>query len=104
MPTLTGQELDGGYAAGLPRRVNQNTARGLKTRLKIPLLYGVDSVHGHGNLLGSTVFPHNIGLGATRDPDLVRQIAKITGEETLATLDEAAVESERAIAAMMGLR
>ena len=45
----------------------------LKTRLKIPLLYGVDSVHGHGNLLGATVFPHNIGLGATRDPDLVRR-------------------------------
>ena len=57
----------------------------LKTRLKIPLLYGVDSVHGHGNLLGATVFPHNIGLGATRDPDLVRRIAKITGEETLAS-------------------
>ena len=35
----------------------------LTTRLKIPLLYGVDSVHGHGNLLGATVFPHNIGLG-----------------------------------------
>ena len=51
----------------------------LKTRLKIPLLYGVDSVHGHGNLLGATVFPHNIGLGATRDPDLVRKIAEITG-------------------------
>ena len=57
----------------------------LKTRLKIPLLYGVDSVHGHGNLLGATVFPHNIGLGATRDPDLVRRVAKITGEETRAS-------------------
>jgi beta-glucosidase len=57
----------------------------LKTPLKIPLLYGVDSVHGHGNLLGATVFPHNIGLGATRDPDLVRRIAKITGEETRAS-------------------
>ena len=40
----------------------------LDTRLGIPLLYGVDSVHGHGNLQGATVFPHNIGLGATRDP------------------------------------
>ena len=55
------------------------------TPLKIPLLYGVDSVHGHGNLLGATVFPHNIGLGATRDPDLVQRIAKITAEETRAT-------------------
>ena len=39
----------------------------LSTRLGIPLLYGVDSVHGHANLNGATVFPHNIGLGATRD-------------------------------------
>ena len=57
----------------------------LKTPLKIPLLYGIDSVHGDGNLLGATVFPHNIGLGATRDPDLVRRVAKITAEETRAT-------------------
>ncbi len=65
--------------------VDKFQAAALKTRLKIPLLYGVDSVHGHGNLLGATVFPHNIGLGATRDPDLVRKVAKITGEETRAT-------------------
>jgi beta-glucosidase len=54
----------------------------LNTRLGIPLIYGVDSVHGHGNLLGATVFPHNIGLGATRDPKLVKQIGDITGQET----------------------
>jgi beta-glucosidase len=57
----------------------------LNTRLGIPLLYGVDSVHGHGNLLGATVFPHNIGLGATRDPRLVKEIAEITAEETRAS-------------------
>jgi beta-glucosidase len=57
----------------------------LKTRLGIPLIYGVDSVHGHGNLLGATVFPHNIGLGATRDPDLVREAAHITASETRAS-------------------
>ena len=57
----------------------------LTTRLKIPLIYGVDSVHGHGNLLGATVFPHNIGLGATRDPALVRDVEHITAEETRAT-------------------
>ena len=57
----------------------------LATRLGIPLLYGVDSVHGHGNLLGSTVFPHNIGLGATRNPRLVEKIAHITAEETRAS-------------------
>ena len=57
----------------------------LDTPLGIPLLYGVDSVHGHGNLLGATVFPHNIGLGATRDPALVERIAHITAEETRAS-------------------
>jgi beta-glucosidase len=57
----------------------------LATRLGIPLIYGVDSVHGHGNLLGATVFPHNIGLGATRDPDLVRRAAHITAKETRAS-------------------
>ena len=65
--------------------VDRFQAAALATRLKIPLLYGVDSVHGHGNLLGATVFPHNIGLGATRDPGLVREIARITAEETRAT-------------------
>ena len=57
----------------------------LNTRLHIPLLYGVDSVHGHGNLLGATVFPHNIGLGATRDPELVRRVEHITARETRAS-------------------
>jgi beta-glucosidase len=57
----------------------------LNTRLHIPLLYGVDSVHGHGNLLGATVFPHNIGLGATRDPALVRDVEHITASETHAS-------------------
>jgi beta-glucosidase len=57
----------------------------LATPLGIPLLYGVDSVHGHGNLRGATVFPHNIGLGATRDPRLVERIEHITAEETRAT-------------------
>lgn len=57
----------------------------LATPLHIPLIYGVDSVHGHGNLLGATVFPHNIGLGATRDPGLVRRIAHVTAEETRAS-------------------
>ena len=65
--------------------VDRFQKQALKTRLGIPLIYGVDSVHGHGNLLGATVFPHNIGLGATRDPDLVRKAAHITAEETRAT-------------------
>lgn len=57
----------------------------LATRLGIPLLYGVDAVHGHNNVLGAVVFPHNIGLGATRNPELVEQIARITAEEVRAT-------------------
>lgn len=56
-----------------------------KTRLKIPLLYGIDAVHGHSNVLGAVIFPHNIGLGATRDTALVRQIARITAMEMRAT-------------------
>src|SRR3954452_18377284 len=65
--------------------VDRFQAAALKTRLKIPILYGIDSVHGDGNLLGATVFPHNIGLGATRDHALVRQREHITASETRAT-------------------
>ncbi|WP_395728049.1 glycoside hydrolase family 3 protein [Nakamurella sp.] len=57
----------------------------LKTRLAIPIIYGVDAVHGHGNLAGATIFPHNIGLGATRNPALVSKAAAITAEEVRAT-------------------
>jgi beta-glucosidase len=57
----------------------------LATRLRIPIIYGVDTVHGHGNLLGATVFPHNIGLGATRDPGLVAQVEHIAADETRAS-------------------
>ena len=59
--------------------------RALTTRLKIPLLYGVDSVHGMNNVLGATIFPHNVGLGCTRDADLVEQIGRATAVETRAT-------------------
>jgi beta-glucosidase len=57
----------------------------LATRLHIPLLYGIDTVHCDGNMLGATVFPHNIGLGATRDPGLVRDVEHVAAEETRAT-------------------
>jgi beta-glucosidase len=57
----------------------------LKTRLAIPLLYGADAVHGHNNVLGAVVFPHNIGLGCTRNPPLVESAARITAEEVRAT-------------------
>lgn len=57
----------------------------LKTRLKIPILYGVDAVHGHNNVLGAVIFPHNIGMGATRNAALVEKAARITAEEVRAT-------------------
>ncbi len=57
----------------------------LKTRLRIPLLYGVDALHGHNNVLGAVLFPHNIGLGCARNPALVEKIARITAEEVRAT-------------------
>lgn len=56
-----------------------------KTRLSIPLLYGVDANHGHGNVIGATVFPHAIGLAASKDVALVREVAKATAEEVAAT-------------------
>lgn len=47
----------------------------------VPIIWGIDAVHGHANLIGATVFPHNIGLGAARDPDLIEQIMQITAAE-----------------------
>jgi beta-glucosidase len=55
------------------------------TRLGIPLVYGVDAVHGHSNVRGATVFPHNIALGAIGDEDLVRRIGEATATEMMAT-------------------
>lgn len=51
----------------------------------IPILFGVDAVHGHGNLRGATIFPHSIGLGAANDPELVARIARVTAREILAS-------------------
>ena len=59
--------------------------RALATRLKIPLVYGVDAVHGHNNIPGAVIFPHSIGLGATRNPALVERAARVTAEEIAAT-------------------
>jgi beta-glucosidase len=57
----------------------------LSSRLGIPILYGVDAVHGNNNVRGSVIFPHNIGLGAADDPELVEEIGRITALEMLAT-------------------
>ncbi len=57
----------------------------MSTRLGIPIIYGVDAVHGHNTVYGAVVFPHNIGLGAAGDPDLMIEIAGVTSREMLAT-------------------
>jgi beta-glucosidase len=56
-------------------------SQALSTRLGIPIFYGVDAVHGDGDLKGAVLFPHQIGLGATRNPDLIRQAARVTARE-----------------------
>ena len=57
----------------------------LKNRLGIPLIYGIDAVHGHNNVYGATIFPQNIGLGATNNPNLVYKISEATSLEVAAT-------------------
>ncbi len=49
--------------------------------IAIPVIWGIDAVHGHANLYGATVFPHNIGLGAANDPDLIEEIMSVTASE-----------------------
>ncbi len=65
--------------------VSEFQSEALKTRLKIPLIYGIDAVHGHNNVLGATIFPHHIGMGATRDPKLVERAERVTAEEVAGT-------------------
>jgi len=57
----------------------------LDTRLAIPLIYGIDAVHGHNNVYGATIFPHNIGLGCSNDEELVQKISEATAREIRAT-------------------
>lgn len=53
----------------------------LKTRLQIPLVFGIDAVHGNNNVQGAVIFPHNIGLGCSRNPDIVEECARVTAQE-----------------------
>jgi beta-glucosidase len=89
---VLGSVLSGGGSVPTPNTptawadmVDSFQKAALATRLHIPILYGIDTVHGDGNMYGATVFPHNIGLGATRDPNLVRRVAHIAAEETRTT-------------------
>lgn len=67
------------------KAVMEFRAQALQTRLKIPLIYGIDAVHGHNNILGAVIFPHHVGLGATHDPELVEKAERVTAEEVAGT-------------------
>lgn len=88
-----GSLLSGGGSSPLPQAsatdwvnmVNGFQKGSLATRLGIPMIYGIDAVHGNNNVFNATIFPHNVGLGATRDPELVRRIGAATALEVRAT-------------------
>ncbi|MFF5296009.1 glycoside hydrolase family 3 protein [Paractinoplanes globisporus] len=87
-----GSVLSGGGSVPTPNEpaawvdmVNTFQSYALSTPLKIPMIYGIDAVHGHGNVYGATVFPHNVGLGSTRDPALVEAAYRATASEVRAT-------------------
>jgi beta-glucosidase len=77
--------LPGKDAAEWQAKFTEFQKQALSNRLAIPLLFGVDAVHGQNTYEGATIFPHNIGLGATRNADLVEKIATITAIESKAT-------------------
>ena len=60
-------------------------AQAMKSRLGIPILFGVDGLHGHNNVIGAVIFPQNIGLGGSRNARLVEQINRITAVEIRAS-------------------
>jgi beta-glucosidase len=87
-----GSVISGGGSAPDPNTpqawadmVDRYQRAALSSRLGIPILYGADAVHGHGDCHGATLFPHAIGLGAARDPALVQQVARATAEELAGT-------------------
>jgi beta-glucosidase len=89
---LLGSLLSGGgdvptpnTPAGWADMVDGFQARTLATPLQIPLIYGLDTVHGDNNMAGATIFPHNIGMGATRDPALAQREGQVTAAETRTT-------------------
>jgi beta-glucosidase len=75
----------GGTATQWADMVDNFQSYALQTRLGIPLIYGADAVHGHNNVYGATLFPHNIGLGAMHDPTLITQVEQVTRDEVLGT-------------------
>ncbi|GGV10645.1 hypothetical protein GCM10010260_56410 [Streptomyces filipinensis] len=87
-----GSLLSGGGSTPTPntpeawaRMIDGFQLRARATRFQIPLIYGVDAVHGHNNLAGATIMPHNIGIGAGRDPQLAEKTGAVTAAEVRAT-------------------
>ncbi|MFD8007413.1 glycoside hydrolase family 3 protein [Streptomyces mirabilis] len=87
-----GSLLSGGGSTPTPntpeawaKMIDAFQLRAQATRFQIPLIYGVDAVHGHNNLTGATIMPHNIGIGATRDPQLAERTGSVTAAEVRAT-------------------
>ncbi|MFE5403920.1 carbohydrate binding domain-containing protein [Streptomyces sp. NPDC056580] len=87
-----GSVLSGGGSTPTPntpgawaKMIDGFQLRAQATRFQIPLIYGVDAVHGHNNLVGATIMPHNVGLGATRDPRLAEKTGAVTAAEVRAT-------------------
>ncbi|XP_027937248.1 uncharacterized protein LOC114191968 [Vigna unguiculata] len=88
-----GSVLSGGGSVPAPKAsaetwqkmVNEMQKAALSTRLAIPMIYGIDAVHGHNNVYNATIFPHNVGLGVTRDPVLIKKIGDATALEVRAT-------------------
>lgn len=88
-----GSVLSGGGSAPAPKAsaetwinmVNEFQKGALSTRLGIPMIYGIDAVHGHNNVYNATIFPHNVGLGVIRDPQLLKRIGAATALEVRAT-------------------
>ncbi|CCK27246.1 glycosyl hydrolase [Streptomyces davaonensis JCM 4913] len=87
-----GSLLSGGGSTPTPntaeawaKMIDSYQLRAQATRFQIPLIYGVDAVHGHNNLVGATIMPHNIGIGATRDSRLAHEAGAVTAAEVRAT-------------------
>jgi len=80
-----GSSPEDNSAGGWANMVDGFQEHALETRLGIPLIYGIDAVHGHNNVGGAVIFPHNIGLGCTWNPDLVEEAGQITAAEVAGT-------------------
>ena len=80
-----GSVPDDNSPTGWVNMINRYQKQALSTRLKIPLIYGIDAVHGHSNVVGATIFPHNIGLGCSNNPNLIYKVNQATAIEVAAT-------------------